>query len=136
MTGTPENVQAAAEAAGFKYKYVRKTGEYSHAAGVMICTPDGKLSQYLYGVMFDEPTLRLSLADASRGRMGSALDQLLLFCFRYDRSAGKYTPIAKNIMRVGALSTVFALTVCVAPLWVRYLRRKSASAGPRPEVTT
>ena len=134
LTGKPENIRAAAAAAGFEYKYIRKTGEYSHAVGVMVCTPEGTLSQYLYGVMFDERTLRLSLADASSGRMGSALDQLLLICFRYDRSTGKYTPVARNIMRVGALSTVFALTVCVAPFWFQSLRRKSAFVERRAAV--
>lgn len=133
LTGTPENVRAAADAAGFKYKYVRKTREYSHAAGVMICTPDGRLSQYLYGVMYGEKTLRLSLAEASRGQMGSALDQLLLFCFRYDRSTGRYTPVAKNIMRVGALGTVFGLTVFVAPFWFRSFRKRRVGDSRQEE---
>lgn len=124
LTGTPASIRTAAAAAGFKYKYVPATREYSHTAAVMVCTPDGRLSQYLYGVMYDESTLRLSLADATNGQVGSALDQLLLFCFSYDRMTGKYTPVAKNIMRVGALSTVFGLTICVAPFWFR-LRSKS-----------
>ncbi|MFK7818800.1 MAG: SCO family protein, partial [Planctomycetaceae bacterium] len=129
LTGKPQAIRAAAETAGFQYKYIPKTREYSHAAAIMICTPDGKLSQYLYGVQFDKQTLRLSLIDATGGRVGSALDQLLLFCFSYDRSAGKYTPVAKNLMRVGALSTLCVLSVCIAPFWFRRNRKLNANAG-------
>jgi protein SCO1/2 len=135
LTGEPEQIRSAADAAGFRYKYIRKTGEYSHAAGIMVCTPDGQLSQYLYGVMFEEQTLRLSLADASSGRMGSALDQLLLFCFSYDRSTGKYTPVARNIMRVGALGTILLLAVCVAPFWFRSRNKPAPIVKPLRGIT-
>lgn len=129
LTGDAENIRAATQAAGFKYRYIPENREYSHAAGVMICTPDGQLSQYLYGVRFDRETLRLSLIDATSGRMGTALDQLLLFCFSYDRSTGQYTPVARNIMRAAALGTVLTLTVCVAPFWFLSMRRGPASSG-------
>ena len=128
LTGDPENIGAATEAAGFRYRYLPETREYSHAAGVIVCTPDGQLSQYLYGVLFDRETLRLSLIDANSGRMGTALDQLLLFCFSYDRSTGQYTPVAKNIMRAAALGTVFAVTICVAPFWFLSSRRDSGKS--------
>ena len=128
LTGQPANIRAAAAAAGFKYKYLPKTREYSHAAALMICTPDGRVSQYLYGVSYDRQTLRLALADASEGQVGSALDQLLLFCFRYDRTAGKYTPVAWNIMRAAGLVTLLTLTAGLAPFWFRPIRQRTAAA--------
>lgn len=124
LTGSAESIRTVTEGAGFRYRFLRSTGEYSHAAGVIVCTPSGVISQYLYGVKFPPATLRLAIAEAGGGRIGSALDQLLLFCFRYDESSGRYTPVAKNIMRMGALCTVFALTVFVVPMWLR--NRRSA----------
>lgn len=119
LTGSVDSIRATAEAAGFGYRYLPETREYSHAATVLICTPDGRISQYLYGVQFDPQTIRLALSEASAGEIGSVLDQLLLFCFRYDTSAGRYVPIAWKIMRVGALGTLAALTVLVVPMWFR-----------------
>ena len=119
LTGRGDAIRQVADAAGFRYQFLRATQEYSHAAGVIVCTPDGRVSQYLYGVDFPPATLRLALAEAGGGKVGSALDQLLLFCFRYDESSGQYTPVAKNIMRFGALCTVVALTLFVTPLWFR-----------------
>ncbi|MCR9202385.1 MAG: SCO family protein [Planctomycetaceae bacterium] len=119
LTGDPDSIRAVTQAAGFRYQFLRSSGEYSHAAGVIVCTPSGKISQYLYGVKYPPATLRLAITEAGGGQIGSALDQLLLFCFRYDESSGQYTPVAKNIMRVGALCTVFALCVSVVPMWLR-----------------
>ena len=129
LTGDPDSIRAVTEAAGFRYQFLRSTGEYSHAAGVIVCTPNGKISQYLYGVKYPPATLRLAITEAGGGQIGSALDQLLLFCFRYDESSGQYTPVAKNIMRVGALCTVFALCVSVVPMWLR--GRRSSRQKPR-----
>lgn len=132
LTGDPDSIRAVTQAAGFRYQFLRSTGEYSHAAGVIVCTPGGKISQYLYGVKYPPATLRLAITEAGGGQIGSALDQLLLFCFRYDESSGQYTPVAKNIMRVGALCTVFALCVTVVPLWLRG-RRSSRQQTQLPQ---
>ena len=75
--------------------------------------PDGVISRYLYGVQFDPETVRLSIAEASAGKIGSPLDQLLLFCFRYDSSTGKYAPAAWTLMRFGAITTIVVLTTLI-----------------------
>jgi len=109
LTGTPQSIAAATEAAGFRYKFLPKQREFSHTAAVIICMPDGVISRYLYGVQFEPETVRLSLTEASAGRIGSPLDQLMLFCFRYDSATGKYAPAAWKLMRLAALTTIIVL---------------------------
>ena len=113
ITGTPEAIAAAAEAAGFRYKYLPKQREFSHTAAAIVCMPDGVISRYLYGVQFDPETIRLTLTEAADGQIGSPMDKLLLFCFRYDSATGKYAPAAWNLMRLAAISTILAIAVVV-----------------------
>ena len=104
---------------GFRYKYVPDRQEFAHTAAVMVCSPEGMVSRYLYGVMFDPQTVRLSLVEAADGKVGSAMDQIILFCFHYDETKGRYGPVARNIMSAGAAVTVMALAACLLPFWVR-----------------
>jgi protein SCO1 len=113
LKGTPQALAEATAAAGFRYKYLPKQREFSHTAATIVCTPDGVISRYLYGVQFDPDTVRLSLTEAADGGIGSPMDQLLLFCFRYDSATGKYAPAAWNLMRLGAITTVLLLGVFV-----------------------
>lgn len=128
LTGSSEAIASATGAAGFRYRFLPEKREFSHAASIIVCTPDGVISRYLYGVRFDPETLRLSLAEAAEGELGSPLDQLLLFCFRYDSASGKYTPAAWNLMRLGAICTTAALGAFLIPAWLR--RRRRESTGP------
>ena len=109
LTGSPKSIAAATDAAGFRYKFLPKHREFSHTAAAIVCMPDGVISRYLYGVQFEPDTVRLSLTEASAGKIGSPLDQLLLFCFRYDSSTGKYAPAAWKLMRFSAIATVLVL---------------------------
>jgi cytochrome c oxidase subunit II len=129
LTGTQENIQRLAEAVGFRYKYVEKEKEYAHAAVIMICTPQGRMSRYLYGVQFPEQTLRLSLVEAGEGKVGSTMDRVLLFCFHYDAEAGRYGPVARNLMKLGAGMTCMVVLLTLIPYW---LRRRSHAARPGP----
>lgn len=113
LTGKPASIQAATQAAGFSYQYLPKQREFAHTAAAIICMPDGVISRYLYGVQFEPETLRLSLTEAAGGRIGSPMDQLLLFCFRYDSATGKYVPAAWSLMRLGAFCTVLCLTMVI-----------------------
>ena len=113
LTGSPESIAAATDATGFRYKFLPKQREFSHTAAAIVCMPDGVISRYLYGVKFEPDTLRLSLTEASAGKIGSPLDQLLLFCFRYDSATGKYAPAAWKLMRFGAITTIIVLTTLI-----------------------
>jgi protein SCO1/2 len=119
LTGKEKNIQAVADAVGFHYKYNTETEEYMHASSIFICTPDGRISRYLYGIMYDPQTLRLSLIEASEGKIGSTLDQILLYCFHYDSATGRYAPVAMNIMRAGGALTFLILAAVLSVFWRR-----------------
>jgi protein SCO1/2 len=99
---------------------VESAQQFSHPAALFLCTPDGRLSRYLYGVKFEPKTLRLSLVEASDGKVGSAMDQLFLTCFQYDGHQGKYAFAAMGLMRAGGLMTVIVIAVGI----FRMLRRE------------
>lgn len=133
LVGTEEKIKNLADAAGFQYKWVPERNEYAHAAAAILCTPDGRISRYLYGVRYPARTLRLSLIEASQGQVGSPLDQLLLFCFHYDAATGKYSPLAFRIMQVGCLSTLAVLLAGLVPFWLRHRRpSRTGLAASKP----
>jgi protein SCO1/2 len=95
----------------------------------MVCTPTGRVSRYLHGVLYDPRTLKLSLVEASEGRIGTKLDQLVLYCFHYDETAGRYGPAAVRIMQVGGGTTLAVLLAILLPVWLRGLRRRPEPAA-------
>lgn len=131
LTGSQKSIRALADAVGFRYKYVPDTKEYSHTAAEIVCSPDGMVSRYLYGVMYDPQTIRLSLVEAAGGRIGSPLDQILMFCFHYDETKGRYAPTARRIMSLGAGVTIFALVIGLVPYWM--VRSAQADRAARAE---
>jgi protein SCO1/2 len=118
------NAKKLAEQVGFHYRYDERQQQYAHAAAIMILTPEGKLSRYLYGVQFKPRDLRLALTEASAGKTGGAVDRLLLFCFHYDPQARSYVLFATNIMRAGGVAVVLVLGGVLMSLW----RKEKASA--------
>ncbi|RYZ02988.1 MAG: SCO family protein, partial [Myxococcales bacterium] len=109
LTGSDENVHALAKAVGFAYSYNEVRQEYIHPAALTLLAPDGKVARYLYGLQYPEKTLRLGLVEASEGRVGSSLDRLVLYCFHYDSSEGRYAPIAARIMQLGGAVSLVVL---------------------------
>ncbi len=132
LTGHRVAIDSLATATGFGYEYIEKTGEYSHAAVALVVTPDGRLSRYLYGVLFDPKTIKYSLVEAGEGKIGSPLDQIILFCFHYDAEAGAYAPVAMNIMRLGAMLTALVVGGVLSLFWIRDRRRTRGPENPGP----
>lgn len=133
LTGSDANIHAVARALGFSYNYNEARDEYVHPAAFVIATPDGVLSRYLYGLEYHPKTLKLSLVEASEGNIGDSIDQLVLYCFHYDASEGRYAPVAMNIMRVVGGGFALALGILLALLW-RAERRKKAFAARNPHL--
>ena len=130
LTSDEHNVQALADAVGFHYKYDPKTDQYAHASGIMVLTPDGHLSKYFYGVEYAARDLRLGLVEASQNKIGSPVDQILLFCYHYDPATGKYGAMTMNILRAaGAGFTLICGTFLVIVIRkdVRKSRRSAAA---------
>jgi protein SCO1/2 len=117
LCGQEESIDKLADAMGVQFQYVAERQEYAHPAVLLVCTPDGRISRYLYGINFPKQTLKLALVEASEGKIGSTIDRFLLFCFHYDADSGRYAPTARNIMKIGGFATVFILTVVLIPYW-------------------
>jgi protein SCO1/2 len=93
-------------AAGFTYQWHVQTQQFAHVSGVLVANADGTLSRYFYGVEFSPRDLRLALVDSGNGKVGSVIDELLLYCFQYDPSHGRYGAVFMNILRLGGVLTV------------------------------
>lgn len=123
LTGEEANIRKVADAVGFGYSYLPDTGEYAHAAVTMVCTPDGRTSRYLYGVEYPSQTVRLALLEASEGKIGTTMDRVLLYCFQYDETRGRYAPAAVKIMKAGGVLTLVCLAALLGIYWVREARK-------------
>ncbi len=122
-TASGHDSRKLADALGFNYYKVPETGEYAHAAATFVLSEDGMISRYLYGVSYSERDLRLALLEASQGKFGSAMDKLLLFCYRYDPGSRGYVVFATNVMKIGGALTVLLIIVLVGGLLWRERRR-------------
>ena len=123
LTGSPESIAALTKATGFEYEYIDKTGQFAHATAIMILTPGGRISQYYYGVEFAPKDLRLGLIQASDNKIGTIVDQVLLYCYHYDPVTGKYSAIITRIVRLAGIATILALGV----MFVALGRRRTAA---------
>ena len=103
------SIKTLVSAMGFRYNYDPKTKQYAHASGILIATPEGKISRYLYGIEYAPRDVRLALVEASQNKIGSVIDQMLLFCYHYDPNTGKYNAVAMNFLRVIGSALVLAL---------------------------
>lgn len=125
LTGDEAAIRKVADAAGFYYSYDPASKQYAHVSGVLIATPGGKLSRYFYGIVFSPTDLRLGLAEASLGRIGSPVDKLLLFCYHYDALTGKYSLLVTRVVQLAGVITVLLLGSFLVLLFRRERPRKT-----------
>jgi protein SCO1/2 len=119
LTGTEASIRQVTTAAGFTYQWDAQTNQFAHVSGLLVATADGTLSRYFYGVEYSPRDLRLALIESGNGKVGSVVDELLLYCFQYDPSHGRYGAVFMNIMRLGS-----ALTVCFIAVFILLMRRR------------
>ena len=106
LTGDDASIRSVADAVGFEYRYDAQTRLYSHASGIMVLTPEGRVSRYFFGIEYAPRDLRLALVEASRGKIGTMADAMMLFCYHYDPKQGRYSVAALNLVRLGGVLTV------------------------------
>ena len=116
---TKRPIQRVTSAAGFSYRWDERTGQFAHVSGVLVATPEGKLSRYFYGVEYSPRELRLAIVDSGEGKVGSVIDELLLYCFHYDPESGRYGVLVMNLVRLGG-----ALTVLFIGGFILLMRRR------------
>jgi protein SCO1/2 len=130
LTGAEPQIRQLAEAVGFRYAYDPRTKQYAHASAIMVLTPGGRLSRYFYGIEYAPRDLRLGLVEASENKIGSPADQLLLYCYHYDPSTGKYSAIVMNIVRLAGALTLLIFGSILALMWRRDLHRSRRAPVP------
>jgi len=128
LTGTEENINKLADQLGFKFKWIEDQQQYAHAAVAYVVTPGGKLSRYLYGLAVDDETLRLSLIEASNGKIGTVVDHLILYCLQFDPGKNKFTLYAWNVMRLGGGLVLVVMALILVPIWMREKKKSQSKA--------
>ena len=132
LTGEQHNIKALSESVGYRYKWLDSQQQYAHPAAMMLLSPEGVLTRYLYGIKFDPKTVRLSLVEAAEGRIGSTVDRLLLTCFQYDPASGTYVAGAMMLMRLGGALTVLILAITIGLMLRREFRRRKVEQVAPP----
>ena len=125
LTGEPPSIEALTRAVGFRYAYDSQTKLYAHASGFVILTPQGRISRYLYGIEPAPRDLRLGLVEASANKIGTPVDRILLFCYQYDPTTGKYGALVMRLVRFGGILAVLGLVVSIL-----LFRRREQHAPP------
>lgn len=131
LTGSQASIDKLTQAVGFRYKYDAKTDLFNHASAIMVLMPEGRLSKYFYGIEYSARDLRLGLVEASAGKIGSPVDEILLFCFHYDPETGTYGVAIMNVLRLAAVATVVILGGFVVLMLRRDRRRGFVVLGTR-----
>jgi protein SCO1/2 len=109
LTGSKESIDALTKGANFRYSFDQKSNLFAHASGIMLLTPDGRISRYFYGVEYPSRDVRLGLVDASAGKIGTPIDRALLFCYQYDPTSARYSASILKIIRLGGVLTILGL---------------------------
>jgi protein SCO1/2 len=129
LTGSEQSIRAVADSVGFSYAFNEARNEYVHPAAIILLSPTGKITRYLYGIEYKPKTLKLSLAESSEGKIGSSIDRFVLYCFHYDATEGRYAPVAMNIMRVGGGMTVALLGGFLTTYFLSESRKKKKATS-------
>ncbi len=122
LTGNEASIKQLTDAVGFRYTYDAASNQFAHASGIMILTPQGKISRYFYGIEYAPKDIRLGLVEASGGKIGSPVDKILLYCYHYDPATGKYAWVM-NVYRLGGAITVVCMIALFFVLRRRNLKR-------------
>jgi protein SCO1/2 len=119
LTGKKPEIDKVTQAAGFNYTFDEKTNQFAHAGGVMVVTPEGRMSRYLYGIDYSPKDLKFALMESSKSKIGNPVEQLYLYCYHYDPSTGKYGFAILNALRLAGVATLLGLGTMFLVFWRR-----------------
>jgi protein SCO1/2 len=116
LVGDQPSIQTLAQAVGFHYNYIPETKQFAHATGIVVLTPQGKVSRYFYGILYPPRDIRLALVEASNEKIGNPVDAVLLYCCEYDPTAGKYSIVVSHILRIAGVITLLCMGTLIMAL--------------------
>jgi protein SCO1/2 len=122
LTADEATVQAVTKSLGFKFRWDEKAQEWAHASAAVVISPSGVISRYLPGIMFSPQDIKFALIEASEGKIGSMVDSMVLYCFKYDPHQSKYTLVAFNVMKMGGVLMILVFALWLLPVWYRARR--------------
>jgi protein SCO1/2 len=129
LTGDEEAIRRLTDDVGFRYAWDEESRQYAHATGIVLLTPEGRISRYFFGIDYAPKDLRLGLIESAGGRIGTLADRLLLLCYRYDPHTGRYSAAAMGAVRAGAVVAVLGLGTLIVRMLRRERRRPDAPGG-------
>jgi protein SCO1/2 len=116
LVGDEPSIRALAQAVGFHYNYIPETKQFAHATGIIVLTPQGKVSRYFYGILYPSRDIRLALVEASNEKIGNPVDAVLLYCCEYDPVAGKYNMVVSHVLRIAGVITLISMGTLIVAL--------------------
>jgi len=129
LTGSQENIAALTAATGFGYKWVESAGEFAHPAALIFVSPEGVVTRYLHGMSFKPLDVRRAIVEASSGEVGTTLDRIIMYCFRYDATANSYVIHAQRLMKLAGFVTLLLVVFGLGIFWRRERRKQQRGAG-------
>ena len=130
LTGEQSSIDRLTKAAGFRYVWDESLKQFAHPTGIIVLTPQGRVSRYLFGVEYGPRDLRFALIDASAGTIGTPVDQVLLYCYHYDPETGRYGVVIMRVVRLAGAATVLALGAFIFVM-VKQEKRRGLGLGAR-----
>lgn len=125
VTADQQTINTLTQSVGFKFKWNEKAGEWSHASAAIVISPEGKISRYLHGIVFEPRDVKLALNEAADGKVGGIVDSVMLYCFKYDNHQSKYGLQIFNLMKIAGALTVIALAIWLTPVIIQAKREKT-----------
>ena len=122
LTGTQASIESVTKAAGFGFQWDEKSNQFAHAGGIMVVTPEGKMSRYFYGIDYSPKDVKFGVMESAENKVGNAAEKLLLYCFHYDPSTGKYGLAILSVIRLGAVATLLGMGAMGFVFWRRNKR--------------
>lgn len=125
LTGNQAAIESLISSVGYRIAPIPGTKDFAHSAAIILLSPDGTITRYLYGLRFNEFDLRTAILEASKGTVGNTIDKLIMYCYQYDPNSNSYAPMAKRIMSLGGLATLIFLGILLGYYWLRESRKNS-----------
>ncbi len=125
LTGDAETLTKLMAQVGFKAQWKEDTQEWAHASAAIVTTPNGKISRYLHGIIFEDKNFRLALNEAAEGKIGTFVDRMIWYCFHYDPKQSKYVLAASKVMKAGGVGIILFLAAMMLPFWIRSRREQN-----------